>query len=164
MTAENLPLKAILLLDNAPCHPPAEELVSEDGSIFVMYMPPNVTPLIQPMDQNIIRLTKLHYRTYMLNSVLSTNQNVVEAVKCFTLKEAVINLYAAWNKIEQSVISKCWNNILGKKTKLNDVDEDDIPLSRLKEQMQQKDSDCVLRIVDLLNASDSNVRICISVR
>ncbi|XP_053968756.1 tigger transposable element-derived protein 2-like [Anastrepha ludens] len=65
---EGLPVKAVLILDNAPCHPKQGLLKTECGSIFVLYMPPNVTPLLQPMDQNVIRLTKLHYRTNLLKS------------------------------------------------------------------------------------------------
>ncbi|XP_017491045.1 PREDICTED: jerky protein homolog-like, partial [Rhagoletis zephyria] len=63
---KGLPTKAILLLDNAPSHPPEDDLKTTDGSIFVVYMPPNVTPLIQPMDQNVIRLTKLYYKKHLL--------------------------------------------------------------------------------------------------
>lgn len=40
----NLPPKAILLLDNAPGHP--DDLCTEDKQMFVMFLPPNVTPLI----------------------------------------------------------------------------------------------------------------------
>uniref|UniRef100_K7F827 HTH CENPB-type domain-containing protein n=1 Tax=Pelodiscus sinensis TaxID=13735 RepID=K7F827_PELSI len=45
--------KAVLLLDNCRAHPPASELVS--GNIFATYLPPNVTSLIQPMDQGVIQ-------------------------------------------------------------------------------------------------------------
>ncbi|XP_037811958.1 jerky protein homolog-like, partial [Lucilia sericata] len=58
---KRLPVKALLLIDKAPCYPPESYLKSEDGSIEAMFMPPNVTALIQPMDQNPIRITKLHY-------------------------------------------------------------------------------------------------------
>lgn len=52
MKTQGLPVKTLLLLENAPSHPPENELTIEDGCIFVMFMPPNVKPLIQPMDQN----------------------------------------------------------------------------------------------------------------
>ncbi|XP_046803799.1 jerky protein homolog-like [Lucilia cuprina] len=79
LAQNNLPLNAILLLDNAPSHPPAEELVKQthSGKIWAHYMPPNVTPLIQPMDQNAIRLLKLHYKNSLLSRLFSTpEQNV----------------------------------------------------------------------------------------
>ena len=44
------------MLDNAPAHPPGLEndLVDEFNFIQVEYQPPNTTPLIQPMDQQVI--------------------------------------------------------------------------------------------------------------
>ncbi|CAK1591760.1 unnamed protein product [Parnassius mnemosyne] len=36
----NLPPQVLLLLDNCPGHPSADELVSEDGNIFAMFLPP----------------------------------------------------------------------------------------------------------------------------
>lgn len=157
MAHRNLPQKAILLLDNAPSHPPADQLISEDGSIFVIYMPPNVTPLIQPMDQNIIRITKLNYRTCLLNSILAstTNENVISAIKKISLKGVVLNLFAAWNKIDQAIIWKCWTNIL------NDSefeDQDDIPLSALRQNMREDINVPAEELVSLLNNMDSNVR------
>ena len=44
--------KVILLLDDCRAHPPANELVS--GNVFATSLPPNVTSLIQLMDQGII--------------------------------------------------------------------------------------------------------------
>ncbi|GBO19329.1 Tigger transposable element-derived protein 1 [Araneus ventricosus] len=44
----NLPMQALLVLDNAPAHPPNLE---EFNFIKVLYLPPNTTPILQPMDQ-----------------------------------------------------------------------------------------------------------------
>ena len=43
--------KALLLLDNAPSHPSSKTLQSDDGKIKTMFLPPNTTAAIQPMDQ-----------------------------------------------------------------------------------------------------------------
>lgn len=105
--------KALLILDNAPCHPSELELVSSDGKICVLYMPPNVTPIIQPMDQNVIRLTKLHYRSLLLSSIVAEdNVPISEILKKITLKDAIINLIAAWDRVSEDVIKKCWGKIL----------------------------------------------------
>ena len=42
--------RAVLVLDNCSAHPSTENLVSDDGKIFVKFLPANVTALIQPMD------------------------------------------------------------------------------------------------------------------
>ena len=48
--------KALLLLDNAPSHPDSSSLTN--GSIVAMFLPPNTTPLIQPMDQGVLESLK----------------------------------------------------------------------------------------------------------
>lgn len=124
-------------MDNAPSHPSAEQLKTSDGMIFVMFMPPNVTPLIQPMDQNVLRLTKLFYRNSLLSSIITGDDVVGEALKKITLRDAVIHLVAAWEKLSPQVIAKCWQNILAN-TDQEPVDEDDLPLSVLHQQLKEK--------------------------
>ncbi|XP_060845627.1 tigger transposable element-derived protein 2-like [Rhopalosiphum padi] len=58
LSSINFPMEGVLLLDNCPGHPSADELCSEDGKIFVMFLPLNTTAMIQPMDQNFIQNIK----------------------------------------------------------------------------------------------------------
>ncbi|XP_045464241.1 jerky protein homolog-like [Harmonia axyridis] len=136
LRGQKLPQKAILILDNAPCHPPAEELRSSDGIIFTVYMPPNVTPLIQPMDQNILRLTKLHYRRSLLSQIVSQKENITDALKRLTLKDCVAHLQVAWIKLDAEMISKCWKNLFDRTEDF--TDEDNIPLSMLQEMLNRE--------------------------
>ncbi|CAH1378744.1 unnamed protein product [Tenebrio molitor] len=124
-----LPAKAILILDNVPSHPPVEDLKTNDGNIVTIYMPPNVTP----MCQNVIQLTKLFYRSNLLSLVVSRNSNqIAKSIKELNLKDAVINLSLAWDKVEPDVIKKCWENILIPPE--NDSDsKEDVPLEALRE-------------------------------
>ncbi|KAG8236314.1 hypothetical protein J437_LFUL015941 [Ladona fulva] len=49
-----------------------------------MFLPPNTTALIQPMDQNVIQNIKLRYRKLLLTSILNDpvhNQNLGNALK-----------------------------------------------------------------------------------
>ena len=48
--------KALLLIDNCSAHP--DELSSRDGSVTCMFLPPNTTSLIQPMDQGVLQAMK----------------------------------------------------------------------------------------------------------
>ncbi|XP_064111291.1 tigger transposable element-derived protein 1-like [Macrobrachium nipponense] len=52
----NLPLKALLILDNAPAHPPGlqDDILEEFQFVKVLYLPPNTTSILQPMDQQVI--------------------------------------------------------------------------------------------------------------
>ncbi|GFT22739.1 tigger transposable element-derived protein 1 [Nephila pilipes] len=49
---KNLPVEALLILDNAPAHPPnlEDDIHEEFKFIKILYLPPNTTPILQPMD------------------------------------------------------------------------------------------------------------------
>ena len=55
-----------MLVNNCPAHPMAEGL----QSIELVFLPLNCTSVLQPMDQGIIRLFKLHYSKQSLKMVL----------------------------------------------------------------------------------------------
>ena len=64
---KDLPLNVLLVMDNAAAHPPnlKEELPDEFSFIKVHFLPPNMTPLLQCIDQLAIANFKKtqHYGT-----------------------------------------------------------------------------------------------------
>jgi hypothetical protein len=95
-----------------------------------MYLPPNVTPLIQSMDRNVIKLTKSYYRKSLLAIIVANDPNITESLKNLTIKDAIINLMGAWNCLVSKMIAKCWRNIL--QVSENNKDKDDLYLSVLR--------------------------------
>ena len=61
--------KAVLLLDNCSAHPNEEDLISKDKKVIVKYLTPNVTALIQPMDQGVLESLKRRYRRKILEEL-----------------------------------------------------------------------------------------------
>jgi len=108
----NLPPKALLLLDNCPGHPSAEELRSNDGKIFAMFLALNTTALIQPMDQSVIQNIKLNYRKFLLVNVLSKclhGENPVDSLKAINLNNTVFSLANCWKLISPMLIKNRGN-------------------------------------------------------
>lgn len=80
--------KVLLIMDNSPTHPSVEVLNSIDKEFEVMFLPPNVTPLIQPMDRGMIEKMKRMYRKQMLSRLPLAEDNaesVVEFSQTITL-------------------------------------------------------------------------------
>lgn len=107
----NLPPKAVLLLDNAPSHPDVEQLKSADGNIFVAYFPPNVTSIAQPMDQGVIETMKRLYRKDLMLQLLG-ECDFMGFWKRLNLKEAVYAIARAWRDVKESNIQRAFYKIM----------------------------------------------------
>lgn len=118
----NLDAKALLVLDNAPGHP--EGLSSDNKQIVAMFLPPNVTPLVHPMSQNVIQAIKLHYRKCLLKRIVSCESGDISAeLKTNNLKD-VIELAKAWENVRPELIQKSWSKLI--EQQVDGWDEEDI--------------------------------------
>lgn len=64
----NIPFKILLILDNAPGHPPHLDDFHPD--VQVVYLPPTTISLIQPMDQAVIANSKKYYTCHTYRQAL----------------------------------------------------------------------------------------------
>ncbi|XP_062703831.1 jerky protein homolog-like [Aedes albopictus] len=111
----NLEPKALLVLDNCTAHyDGGDKLISDDGLIKVIYLPPNVTSECQPMDQAVINAIKMRYkRKLMLKLVLEDEQLKFEdRLKKITLQQSIDWLSAAWDEISSSTIENSWKKLI----------------------------------------------------
>lgn len=98
------------MVDNSPTH--SNELRS--GDIVVHFLPPNVTSLIQPLDQGVIETFKRHYRGLLLRTILEdceTNKNMNEALKSVNMKHVIYWCAQAWNKVQKETLQRGWRKI-----------------------------------------------------
>ena len=63
--------KVILFLDNSSAYPSEEELISADGKITAKFMPPNLTKILQSMDQGVLESIIRVYRKSILRDLVS---------------------------------------------------------------------------------------------
>ncbi|XP_044311435.1 jerky protein homolog-like [Varanus komodoensis] len=109
----NLPRKAVLLLDNAPSHPATDELT--DGDIKALFLPPNVTAVFQPMDQSVLETLKKKYRWRLLSSLISAidnNEDCVTTLKKIDMLDVIRWLAEAWEEIPNISLVKSWKILL----------------------------------------------------
>ena len=107
-----LPQKAVLVLDNCPAHPNVEYLTSEDGKTTALYLPPNVTSLIQPMDQGVLVTLKRLYKKNLLRRLLIEDENGVSVISFLKSVHMKVVVAESWDKIEISTLSKSWRKII----------------------------------------------------
>lgn len=99
--------KILLFVDNAACH----KLDVELKNIHVIFMPPNVTSLIQPLDQGIIRAAKAHYRTQLVRKMIKAveqDTSAIEFSKSIDLLKACHMLKRSWFLVTPSTIKNCF--------------------------------------------------------
>ncbi|CAG5048130.1 unnamed protein product [Parnassius apollo] len=120
MKRSNLPIKALLVLDNAPGHPNEQELKSSDGNIQTTFLPPNCTPLLQPMDQNVIQKIKSLYKNKLLIHIISQDGDITQSLKGMNLKDVVFSLAHAWKSVSSNLIQSSWKKLW---PTMNDVSE-----------------------------------------
>ena len=81
--------KAVLFCDNASCHKQPELNLL---NVSIRYIPPNVTSIIQTLDQGIIRALKAHYRTNLIRQLvlaIDNGENLESYANSVTVLKAI---------------------------------------------------------------------------
>ena len=60
---QGIEYKLLLLFGSAPAHPSANKLTSHDDKITIMFLPPNTTAVLQPLDQGLLEAMKHRYKS-----------------------------------------------------------------------------------------------------
>ncbi|KAJ8879067.1 hypothetical protein PR048_019673 [Dryococelus australis] len=68
--------KALLMIDNAPLHPSDTVLVN--GDVNEIFLSPNVTSIIEQMDQGVLQNIKLHNRKIFLRALIEREEPSVK--------------------------------------------------------------------------------------
>ena len=103
MQSENR--KVLLLVDNCPAHSVIEGL----KAVTVEYFPPNVTSVLQPLDQGIIRNFKMHYRQRVLQQMIQTLDNGAEN-EVIHILQALRFCKSAWAAVSSECIANCFKH------------------------------------------------------
>lgn len=101
-----LPVRCLLLMDNAPAHPPSlvDNMDEDMAFIQVKFLPPNTTPLIQPMDQQVIANFKRLYTKALFSRCFQVTNDTD-----LTLRDFWKNHFNIFHCI--NLIDKAWNDV-----------------------------------------------------
>nr|XP_045597493.1 tigger transposable element-derived protein 1-like [Procambarus clarkii] len=115
---KQLPLKALLVLDNAPAHPRQlqDDLFPENQFITIKFLPPNTTPLLQPMDQQVIANFKKLYMKALLERcvhVIDTTELTLRQFwkEQFNIMGALRLIDKAWEGVSRRTLHSAWRNL-----------------------------------------------------
>ncbi|XP_043474886.1 jerky protein homolog-like [Leptopilina heterotoma] len=106
--------KILLILDNAPCHPPLEKLNSLNENVEVINLPPNIPATFQPMAQGPISLTKKYYKKNFLRQLIISEKSgtIDDYLKNFNHQDCLTLLTDAWKTIKNSTLERVWKLFL----------------------------------------------------
>ncbi|XP_067135810.1 jerky protein homolog-like [Centruroides vittatus] len=108
---QGLPEKAMLVLDKSSLHSNEDELRSDDGQIFVTYLPTDITTVVQPMDQGIFEILKYHYRKNFLCTLLEEERDVKKFYKNWTIADAIFAVGKSWDQIQLTSLKHSWQKL-----------------------------------------------------
>lgn len=105
---KGLDFHVLLLVDNAPGHP-----ILKHPNVQVVFLPPNTTSLIQPLDQGIIASFKKHYIKQSFRYILSKldedqSMTVTQAWKDFKIRDALEFIAKALSAMKPRTLNACW--------------------------------------------------------
>lgn len=133
--------KILLLVDNCPAHPEVKNL----EFIKLVFMPPNTSSRLQPMDQGVIHSLKSNYRRILLSNCMSMDEDV-EDNRRITLLDAVNFIHMAWNNVSEKTIRNCFLHA-GFLERQDEFDcDDELPLN-----------EWLKKVNELENSTENNV-------
>lgn len=113
-SSENIEFKMLLLIDNAPGHPIFSDDISEN--IKVVFMPPNTTSILQPMDQGVISNFKCYYLRRTFSQLLHASDghnkpSMKEFWRNYNILMAIENINQSWMEVKKSCMNGVWRQI-----------------------------------------------------
>ncbi|KAM3936799.1 tigger transposable element-derived protein 1-like [Leptodactylus fuscus] len=142
LLSNNLPLRALLLLDNTPGHPPAlqDDILEEFQFIKVVFLPPNTTSILQPMDQQVISNFKKLYTKHLFRRCFDVTENTNLPLRefwkdHFNIVSCLNMIDLAWQEVSRRTLNSAWKKLWPAAVEPSDSggvgEETDMPLEEI---------------------------------
>ncbi|XP_043251114.1 jerky protein homolog-like [Colletes gigas] len=102
----------VLLLDSCWWYKidPSEQL--DDDYFKILFLPPNTTSILQPINQGVVAKTKMSFRHKLLQQVLSYPGGIQEFYQKYSIEDCIKFLYEAWTDTSAISIFNAWRGIV----------------------------------------------------
>ena len=125
--------KVALLIDSCPAHPKIKNLMK----INLIFLSPNTTSVLQPMDQGVIRSLKAHYRKKVVRLCIKAVDSK-KPLPQTSILQAMKHLVLSWNAVSKETIVNCFKKSnIGQSNQQAAVNNDDDPLKSLQEDLEK---------------------------
>lgn len=95
------------------------------SNIKLVFLPPNTSSLIQPLDQGIIKKFITNYRKYFLRFLITQfDNNSLDAIKEVNVLNAINWIKKSWDEVSELTIKKCFKKSGFKFNEQIDLDND----------------------------------------
>lgn len=96
--------RILLVLDNCAAHPVDTSWLQ---NVKVIFLPPNCTSHLQPLDAGIIRNMKFHFRSLLIRRFLAKIDRKDASLKV-DLLDAIHFLAMSWDRVKPDTIANCF--------------------------------------------------------
>lgn len=108
-----------LLADNAPTHPPPNRPPVEYKGppppildhVKLIYLPPNTTAWLQPLDAGIIRSLKAGYRRKFVQYIVNYFEKHGTAAPNLDVLQVIYLIAEAWDELPPQTVFHCWQKV-----------------------------------------------------
>jgi len=123
--------KVALIVDNCTANPEIGGL----KAIYLFFLPPNTTSVLQPMDQGVIRSLQARYRTKVVQKMIEAIEGN-KSLPDVSVLDAMKMLVLAWDEVTNKIVQNCF-----RKAGFCEIDEEDAvsddPFAELKDTVTQ---------------------------
>jgi hypothetical protein len=120
-------MKILLLVDNCPAHPHIQDL----SNTKLVFLPPNATSVLQPMDMGITKSLKGYFRRFLVLQLIDRRERGLH--DNVSLLDSIRLMEDAWNTVTPATVINCFrkSGLPSGEFSVGDqnINEDDIPLS-----------------------------------
>ena len=125
--------RVALLIDNCLAHPEIKNLTN----INLIFLPPNTTSVLQPMDQGVIRSLKVHYRKKVVRLCIKAVERNKPLPK-ISILQAMKHLLSSRNAVSKETTVNYFKEFnISQSNQQAAVNDDDDPFKSLQEDLEK---------------------------